>query len=227
MNVIKINFSTEGYYIQRDKSTSPIPAICYRSSKGPNMKFPILFSSPIDPTDGTETLSGATDVFNGKDRSYLNPWHRQRFPFGAPSGRPTTPTTLDTCSVPTQTPMSLFENLQVPLAQLCLEQGQIADYARKNRDQITAEGIVTCCLVKTGKEIEWDTYIRKEEGGYTFRFSNIYIVGFGSLDDYGWEVRPADGHLDYRLEAFHDDRCCEPWKLEGGRILIPHFEAVI
>jgi hypothetical protein len=208
------------------ESMSSISITCYRSSKGANMKFPILFSSPIDPTDGTETLLGATDVFDGKIYAHFNPWYLRRFPFGAPSGRETAPTTLDTCSIPTQRLMSVFEGLQVPLAQLCLEQGQIVDYAKKNRDQILAEGIVTCCLVKTGKEIEWDTHIRREEGGYTFRFANIFIVGFGSLDDCGWEPRLPDGRMDYRVEAFYDDRYCEPWKLEGGRILIPHFEEV-
>jgi len=181
--------------------------------------FPILFTTLLGSTEGTETLSVAKDVFDGKEDLLLNPWSIRRFPFGAPSGQATPRVSCVTYAV-TGKIRDLFEQFNAPLERLCLEQGQIVDYARKNRVQILAGG-VTCCLVRTGRNLEWDTHIRREEGGYTFHFSNLYIVGFGSLGPYGWEPRSRDGRLDYRVEAFHDDHCCEPWELKKGRMLVP------
>lgn len=110
---------------------------------------PISSSEPLtlDPTDGTETIAQATDLFTGYIDSDFRNWG------------------CDVKSEPTKTTQvfvhemikdgtfaQIFNGMSDDLNSLCLTQSQIIQFVQKHRKWLRTDGYGTFFLFKVGKE---------------------------------------------------------------------------
>ena len=97
----------------------------------------------IDPTDGSETLAVATDVFAYIDSDFRH-WQ---------ADEPALPT-HEACvqsyeEVEDATCAQMFESLSSDVNQLCLTQSQIKNFVRKHRQWLRTDGYATFFLFKS------------------------------------------------------------------------------
>ena len=122
---------------------------------------PISSSEPLtlDPTDGTETIAQATDLFTGYIDSDFRNWG------------------CDVKSEPTKTTQvfvhemikdgtfaQIFNGMSDDLNSLCLTQSQIIQFVKKHRKWLRTDGYGTFFLFKVGEEF-FVAYVSFYSGG--------------------------------------------------------------
>ena len=125
----------------------------------------------LDPTDGTETLAQATDVFGYIDPDFRN-WDLN---YPSPN-TPATPVRVWE-QIQDGTFRNLFDSLRVDRNRLCLTQAQIKGFVKKHRQWLRIEGYSTSFLFKKEKKEKEE----EEKKGSSFFVAFVYVGSGGRL----------------------------------------------